>query len=145
MKLDDIVNLWSNDSMVNRDDLIGESLKVPMLHAKYYEIYMHERQILKTHEEKFKNFEFAKWMYYQGKMDQDELNKRGWPPFNHKLLKTDIQRIVDADEEIIDYKLKISQQAEKTEYLKSIIQSINQRTYMIKNAIEMVRFEAGLN
>lgn len=143
MKLEDIVNEWKIDSKIDRIHLTEESLKCPILHSKYYEIYIHEKQLLKTHEEKFKNFELAKWLYYQGKMDEAELKSRGWEQFDLKLLKTDVQRVLDGDTDIIEYKLKISQQYEKVEFVKSILQSIHQRTFAIKNAIEHIKFESG--
>lgn len=143
MKLEDIISEWKQDAKIDRVHLTEESLKTALLHSKYYEIYMFEKQLLKTHEEKFKNFELAKWLYYQGKMDEAELKQRGWEQFDLKLLKTDIQRALDGDSDIIEYKLKISQQYEKVEFVKSILQSIHQRTFAIKNAIEHIKFESG--
>ena len=31
--------MWESDSKMNQDELDAESLKIPQLHAKYYDIY----------------------------------------------------------------------------------------------------------
>ena len=38
--LDKIQEMWESDSKMNQDELDAESLKVPQLHAKYYDIYL---------------------------------------------------------------------------------------------------------
>lgn len=37
--LDKIQEMWESDSKMNQDELDAESLKIPQLHAKYYDIY----------------------------------------------------------------------------------------------------------
>lgn len=145
MLMNDIIELWEKDSQINRSDLIGESLRIPQLHQKYYKIYLEERKLLKEHEENFKTFEYHKWMYYQGKLSEEDIKKYGWQQCDIKYLKTDIQKVVDADSDIIERKLKIARQQEKTEYIKSIIQSLNNRSFLIGHAIEAMKFEHGIN
>ena len=37
--LDKLQEMWENDSKIDRDNLHDESLSIPSLHAKYFEIY----------------------------------------------------------------------------------------------------------
>ena len=37
--LDLVQEMWESDSKMNQDELDSESLKIPQLHAKYYDIY----------------------------------------------------------------------------------------------------------
>ena len=60
MILKDIQELWAEDSRIDRYKLTEESLKIPMLHSKYYEIYMIEKSLLNKETEKLKNFVLAK-------------------------------------------------------------------------------------
>ena len=39
MSLEEIQTLWVKDSKIDMDNLHTESTNIPMLHAKYYEIY----------------------------------------------------------------------------------------------------------
>lgn len=143
MKLNDIIDLWNVDSKIDRYNLVEESLKIPLLHSKYYQIYMNEKHVLIREQENLKNYEMAKSIYYQGKMDIQDLKARGWLPFGIQLPKTDIPKIVDADQDVINKKILISDQLEKTKFVESILQSIHQRSFNIKNAIDYERFQAG--
>ena len=37
--LDKLQEMWERDSDIDRDNLHEESLKIPSLHAKYFELY----------------------------------------------------------------------------------------------------------
>jgi len=143
MILTDIQQVWSEDAMIDRFNLTEESLKIPMLHSKYYEIYMIEKSLLNKETEKLKNFVLAKTYWYSGKMGREDLQKFGWKQFEPLLLKGDIPVVVDADQEVIDKRTKIMEQQDKVEFVKSILQSINQRTFILKNALENIRFVSG--
>ena len=39
MNLDEIQESWRNDAIIDVDNLHVESIKIPQLHAKYYNIY----------------------------------------------------------------------------------------------------------
>ena len=52
MKLENIMTMWQDDSHIDDQDLDGESLKIPNIHAKYLELYTKEKRALremKTH------------------------------------------------------------------------------------------------
>ena len=76
-------------------------------------------------------------------MDETELEAYDWEPFQYKLLKADVQEYIDADDDIIESKKKISLQEEKVDYLESIVKSLATRGYLIKNAIDWKRFTEG--
>ena len=144
MKLEDIQALWKEDAKIDRYKLTDESLAIPILHSKYYEIYMTEKRVLNRESENIKNYLLAKKYYYTGKMPKEELIKRNWHPFGIHLSNSDIPIVIDADQDVIDSKLRIMEQTDKVEFLKSILQSINQRTYQIRAGIDMIKFEAGV-
>ena len=37
--LDKLQEMWEKDAQIDRDDLHDESLNIPSLHAKYFELY----------------------------------------------------------------------------------------------------------
>jgi len=39
MNIDEIQTLWEQDSKIDPDNLHTESIKIPSLHSKYYNIY----------------------------------------------------------------------------------------------------------
>ena len=145
MKLKDILDLWARDSKIDSVELDKESLKVPSLHNKYLKIYTSENLLFKKMTHDFKEMERNKFEYYSGKMCEEDLNDQGWEQFDHKLLKQDIPRYLESDADLIKMLLKIDYQKEKVETVKSIISSINGRSYHISNAIKWQQFLNGIN
>jgi len=94
---------------------------------------------------KFENSKLLKLKreYYSGRMSAEEMEALDWEPFQFKLLKADVQEYIDADEDIIELKKKLTLQEEKTDYLESIVKSLSNRGYLIKNAIDWKRFTEG--
>ena len=140
MNLDEIQTLWDEDSKIDEDELHTESTKVPSLHAKYYRILNNILILKKVEENKFKQLKKEKWQYYTGKADQEVYIDK---PFDHKVLRQDIDKYMDADEDLIKVCSKIDYYQIMLNYLDSILKTINNRTYQIKNSIEWQQFIRG--
>jgi hypothetical protein len=137
-----IKSMWEKDSHIDIDNLHEESLKVPVLHAKYYEIY-NNLVLLKTKaEQQRKNIRHERYEYYSGKSDPDVYVK---DPFPKKVRDKDaMQKYLDADEKLSTVSMKIEYYQVMINYIDSILKQVSNRTYQIKNSIEFLRFSAGL-
>lgn len=140
MNIDEIQRLWEEDSKIDPDNLHEESIKIPSLHAKYFQIYNNIVLLKKMEENKLKVLKKEKWLYYSGKAEPDVYKDN---PFDHKVLKPDIDKYLDADEDLMKSVSKIDYYNTILNYLDSILKTILNRTYQIKNAIEYMRFTAG--
>ncbi len=140
MNIDEIQKLWEEDSKIDPDNLHEESIKIPSLHAKYFQIYNNIVLLKKMEENKLKVLKKDKWLYYSGKAEPDVYKDN---PFDHKVLKPDIDKYLDADEDLMKSASKIDYYNTILNYLDSILKTILNRTYQIKNAIEYMRFTAG--
>lgn len=144
MKLDSILELWEEDSKLDRNDLSNESLKIPGLHSKYYRIYVNEKLILRKYEAQLKELKMEKYEFYTQGPSKEQID-RGWklPPVG-KVLKADVNMYLDADKEIIELSLRIGIQKEKIDLLESIIESFKARGFNIKSALDFERFKMGI-
>ena len=140
MNLDEIQTSWAEDSKLDPDNLHNESIKIPSLHSKYYNIYNNIVLLKKMEENKYKILKKKKWLYYTGKAEPDVYKEN---PFDHKVLKPDIDKYMDADEDIMRLVSKIEYYQTMLSFIDSILKTILNRTYQIKNAIEFMRFTAG--
>tara|TARA_B100001564_G_C20454147_1_gene584874 strand:+ start:401 stop:829 length:429 start_codon:yes stop_codon:yes gene_type:complete len=140
MNLDEIQSLWEEDSKIDEDELHTESTKIPSLHAKYYRILNNILLLKKLEENKFKQLKKEKWQYYTGKADPEVYIDK---PFDHKVLRQDVDKYMDADEDLIRILSKIDYFQVMLNYLDSILKTINNRTYQIKNSIEWQQFIRG--
>lgn len=142
MKLEQIEQMWAEDCSIDRTALDTESLKIPSLHSKYYKIYLREKMQLKSDEHEYNIFFKTKHEYYTGKLSQEELSEYGWQPFQF-VLKNDLSIYINSDKEITDKLLKLQLQREKVDLLESIIKTLNNRGFLIKNAVDFIKFCNG--
>lgn len=146
MDLKMILDMWSSDSVIGQSSLDESSRQTPILHAKYLELLSLAKLRLKKAEQEQKLLLKDKWLYYNGKMDQDQIIEKGWKPdpFDGlKILKGEMDYYYDSDPEI-------QQSVEKIEYLKTIIDTLNEimnninwRHQTISNMIKWRIFESG--
>ena len=143
MNLDEIRKSVSKDITMDKTELDMESMKTPQLHNKYLILYTDEKLVLGKMETDYKKLRKDKWLYYTGKMSQEELDNRGWEPFALSLLKTDLDRFIDSDDDIILQENKILLQREKVEYLKSVVGIVTNRQWLIRSTIDWIKFTQG--
>ena len=140
--LDKIQEMWEKDSKINTDNLHTESLNIPVLHAKYFEIYNTIFLLRKKAEQQKRNIRHERYEYYSGKSYPEVYVDN---PFPKKIRDEDtMQKYLDADEKLSTVCLKIDYYDTMLVYLESILKMIQNRTYQIKNAIEFMRFNSGL-
>ena len=145
MDIEDIEKSWTRDSNIDDTQLDLEALKIPVLHSRYLNIYNAESKEFHRNSEFHKILVNDKAEYYLGNMCQEDLDQRGWAPFNLKVLKQDLQRYIESDRDIIKEVIKLADQRNKLETLKSILNTINNRSFHIQNAINWRKFTNGIN
>jgi len=134
--------MWEKDSQIDIDNLHTESLNIPVLHAKYFELYNTTILLRKKAEQQRRNIRHERYEYYSGKADPDVYLEN---PFPKKIRDKDtLQKYLDADERLSSISLKLDYYDTILNYIESILKVIQNRTYQIKNAIEFIRFTAGL-
>jgi hypothetical protein len=143
MKLEEIQNEWEKDAVIDRTELGEESIKIPKLHSKYYKWFSRERLQLVKLQEDSKILKKAKYDYYSGLLDQEDLEERGWEAIQLRILKSDIPMHIDSDKDITVHNLKIAYSKEKVEFVEAIIRTLNIRSYQINNAIQWEKFKVG--
>ena len=140
--LEDLQEMWEKDAKIDRDNLHEESLNVPSLHAKYFELYNTIFLLRKKAEQQRKNIRHERYEYFSGKADREVYVEN---PFGKKIRDKDtMTKYLDADEKLSNSCLKIDYYDTMLVYLESILKVIQNRTYQIKNAIEFMRFNSGL-
>lgn len=144
MNLNDLKAMVTDDIVMDDTELDIESLKTPQLHNKYLNYYHDEKLILVKQDEEYKRLYRLKWEYYTGKLDQDTLNKLEWEPFQLNILKADIDKYLNSDEDLSLIRLRLSYTKEKVDYLESVIKIISNRQWNIRSAIDWRKFVNGV-
>jgi len=140
--LEKIQEMWEKDAKIDPDNLHTESLNIPVLHAKYFNLYNTIVLLRKKAEQQKKNIHHERYEYFSGKADPDVYVEN---PFPKKIRdKETMQKYLDADDKLSSINMKICYYDTILYYLESILKVIQNRTYQIKNSIEFLRFNAGL-
>jgi hypothetical protein len=140
--LEKIQIMWEKDSKIDPDNLHTESLNIPTLHAKYFDLYNNISLLKKKAEQQRRNIRHQKYEYYTGKADPDVYIEN---PFPKKVRDKDaLQKYLDADEVLSQASLKVDYYDVLLTYLQDILKMIHQRNYQIKNAVDFQKFASGL-
>lgn len=140
--LESIQKMWEKDAKMDIDNLHQESLNIPILHAKYFEIYNTLNLLKKKAEKQRSKVYIEKYEYYTGKADPEVYIEN---PFPKKIRdKEMLQKYMDSDEDLSNSNLKIEYYTVMIEYLQDIIKVISNRSFQIKNSIDYLKFTSGL-
>ena len=140
--LETLQGMWNEDSKIDPDNLHTESLNIPVLHSKYYDIYNTLMLLRKKAEQQRKNIRHERYEYFSGKADPEVYIDN---PFPKKIRdKETMQKYLDADTKLSGVSLKIEYYSVMLSFIEEILKQITNRTYQIKNAIEFMRFSSGM-
>lgn len=140
MTYKEIQELAEQELKIDRFNLGEESTRTPNILMRFLDIYRSEKVLLLKMNKKFNELKKDKWEYYSGKASEDVYDEK---PFDIKVLRQDLDLYLDADSDLSELKLNMDTQKEKIFCLEKILRGIEQREFSIKNAIQMIKFEAG--
>ena len=146
MTLNDIKAEWKKDVQIDDIELDKSSLEVPKLHAKYSELLTDHIIKLKDVQFKYQLLRKEKWLWFNGKLDDDRVKELGWnpDPFDGlKIMKNDMGVFFDADLDLQKIRAQIEYLTEVIDFLKRCMDNITWRHQTIKNTIEWRKFMAG--
>tara|TARA_B100001287_G_scaffold207620_1_gene176626 strand:- start:1426 stop:1869 length:444 start_codon:yes stop_codon:yes gene_type:complete len=146
MDLKQIHAMWNEDCVIHDMKLDEASREAPLLHSKYLELLSHTKLKLKRAEAQQKILLKDKWLYYNGKMSEEDLKTKGWnpDPFNGlKILKGEMDYYYDSDPEIQKSEERIEYYKTSIDVLKEILSNITWRHQTVKNMIEWKKFQSG--
>ena len=140
MTLEELQEQVDKDLKINDTELDLESLKTPQLHNKYLKEYNNFKLLLSRAESDYKILKRVKWEYYTGKASPEVYKQK---PFNLKIMKSDIDKYLESDEELIKAKQKIDYLETVVNYLDRTLKIISGRDWQIRNSIEWRKFTSG--
>lgn len=146
LDLQSILEQWQQDCVIDNSRLDEVSRDTPKLHAKYLQLLSLAKLQVKRAEASQKVLLKDKWLYYNGKMDKETIEEKGWnyDPFDGlKVLKGEMDYYYDSDPEIQKSEEKIQYFKTIVETLTEIVDSLKWRHQTVGNIIRWKQFEAG--
>jgi len=143
MNLKDIMVEADKDLVIDPTELDIASLSIPQKHNKDLNLLRNESVLHKKLRIDFKTLYRMKWEYYLGKTDEDTLKERGWEPFQLNILRQDVDKYLDSDDELNILRIKLELCEEKMKHIEAIIKNVTNLQWNIKNAIDWKKFVSG--
>jgi len=140
MDLEKLQEQADKDLKINDTELDLESLKTPQLHNQYMKHLTKYKLMLSRAETEYNMMKREKWEYYTGKADASVYAEK---PFDLKILRTDIDKYLDSDEDLQKQKQKVDYLSTTVDFLDRTIRQIGNRGFTIKNAIDWRKFTSG--
>ena len=146
LNIENILTEWKEDSVINGSKLDKSSMDTAKLHAKYLQLLSVAKLQYKKSQMDQKTLLKDKWLYYNGKMSQEEIEVKGWnyDPFDGlKVMKGDMDYYYDSDKDIQKSEEKITYYKTLVETLQEIVETLRWRHQTISNIIKWKQFENG--
>ena len=144
MLLEEYQNEWQKDAAIAPDELDKSAREVPLLHAKWWRFYTHERLRFKKLDLEYKSMYLLRYEYWNGRLDDAVRKERGWDIQNLKVLTPQLPVYLDADEVLQDILKRKVVVEETLRFLEDVIKQINGRGYHISSAIKFLAFKMGV-
>jgi hypothetical protein len=140
MTFDEIITESEKDLRMN-PDLSQEMRDAPLKEHKYIKEYHYKQAKLKVLNTQKVKLEKKLFLYYSGAADEELYKQKGTIEF--RILKQDIQKFIDSDDEMIELKEKIDYIQSCVDLLNDIVFSVKQLQWKAKTAIEYTQFTNG--
>ena len=144
--LEEVLAAWEVDSKLPKSNLDEASRGTPSLHAKYLSALAQTKLRMRKAEMDQKSLLKLKWLWYNGKMDEEQIKTLDWDfdPLNGlKVMKGEMEYYYDSDTDIQASEMKIQYLKTMIDTLTEIVSNLNWRHQTIGNMIKWRVFEAG--
>jgi hypothetical protein len=129
--------------VIDMTELGAESIKTHQLHSKYLSFLIDAQNQYREAKSKYNIIKKLKTDLLLGRLDRQTMKSYGWEPSPVRIVRTELDEHLEADTDVITAQQKMEQMQQTVKTLESIIQAINGRGYLIKNALDWLRFTNG--
>ena len=145
MNIEDIYEMWANDSAIDENYLGETTIATPKLHAKYVKMLVNTKLKHTKYQSDYNIQRKQKFRYYRGELSRQELQDLGWEQWQGvKPLKNEMDEFLKGDSDLNTLQVKIDYLESMIYLLESILQQIKARDWQIKTAVEWKKFLAGM-
>lgn len=145
MKIDEILDMWEQDSAIDDNHLGEASTATAKLHAKYLRLLMNAKLRKTKIDIDYNSLRKTKIRYFRGELTRDELNNLGWEQWQYnKPLKAEMDEFLKGDEDLSVFIARQEYIDSVIYALESILSQIKQRDFQLSNGIKWKQFLAGM-
>ena len=140
--LEQLIDQWESDSKLDITEPGKEMIRIPLLHSKYNKYLALHNLAKKRKENELARMRKIKWMYYNGKLSQQELIDLGLEPFAFTL-KSDLSVYMEADPDVQVREDAVTVHEQCINFCVNVMKELNNRTWQMKEYMAWERFIQG--
>lgn len=145
MKLDEILEMWEVDSVIDDNHLGEASTTTAKFHSKYLKLLVDAKLRLTKLNIEINTLRKLKFRYYRGELNRTELADLGWEQWQYnKPLKAEMEEFLKGDDDITKIQTRIDYIETMTYALESIMTQLKSRDFQLSNGIKWKTFLAGM-
>lgn len=142
--IDDVLVEWKKDVIIDESKLSSELIRLPMLHSKYLEYYIHYRHRLSKAEKAKSRTSNLKRKYFRGECTQSELIKHGWDQYQGlKPSVSELNQLLEFDHDISGLTSIVSDLKTAVAGCEYILGQLKNRSFELKSIMEYQRYLSG--
>jgi hypothetical protein len=145
MNLETLKEELKKDSLIDSTELAKEALRTPAIHGKYLSIHADLRIEYQKLQNAFAIMKLRKWKIYSGKASKEELEQWQEDPFELDVLKTALDKFMDADPTLLKIKTDLNILEIKIKIVEDFLKVLSNRNYAIKSAIDWNKLVNGIS
>lgn len=143
IRLEELLEQWTQDAIIDESNIKQEITNIPKLHAKYIR-FLNEHKLAsfkaKFDYDKMKN---VRSEYYLGQLDQETLESYGWEQFDLHVKKAGVEKYINSDEILIKLLQKKIYHDQIISTCESILNELKSRTWQMKTMVDYERYLNG--
>lgn len=140
MTIEEIHQIIDADTTIDRMNLVEELSRCPKLFSKYLAMYHQESLKLRRVKRKYDELYKKRREFYLGTAPEDDYREEA---NERKILRQDVETILNADNKLQDQKDKLSHQTCIADMLERTVDYLKWRSKTIDSMIVLIKFESG--
>lgn len=145
MNLEQLMDMWKEDAVIDDNHLGEASTNSPNLHSKYINHLVAYKLKLAKLRGDYNMLRKNKFRYYRGELSRDELAGLGWQQWQGaKPLKNEMEEFLQGDTELIQMEQKVEYLNTIVYFLEEVLKQIRQRDWQIRSGIDWKKFLVGM-
>ena len=143
--IDEVLEEWGHDAVIDKENLAGESIRVDQLIHKYQKYWFQASRVARGLAGDLKRLRLEKFEFYT-KGASKERKPTGWRQAPQGLLtKTEASQYVDADPDVLALVDRLGAANDALTLIEEIRETLKKRTFHISNALNSEKFFAGVD
>lgn len=140
MKLEEIYEMWAKDSALDETKVGEASYDISLLHARYGVMLSKLKLGLKQAQAERAKVYLDRYTFYTEGPSKEQMKAGAELPPRGKILKQEVDKYLEADDEMIRANLKLAIAQEKVDFLTDCMKQLANRQWQIKNYIDWQKF-----